>query len=321
MEQPVLEPGENTVTYLSEEKKISALVYVPEDYQKGEKRPGIVFIRPTSGVKEQTAGVYAGQFSDRGFVTLAFDPRGFGESEGRPQVENPYMIAEDTMNAVSFIRTLSQVNPDQVFSIGICTGAGYATYAAVLDARVKGTAMISPFLNLNEQFLQAAGGSEQIRQTLLARWIEGRQQFFETGEDTFMKAMPETAGEIASALPIQVGMRDYYLPGKPGYTRTWKNAISLYGLESQIGFSVFNVLHLLDTVPFFLAVGTASYTYDNSIEFFTRVNGPKENLVIDGAGHFDLYWKPAYVDQVVDGITAFFAKTAQLKFPVPAHAR
>lgn len=89
MEQPVLEPGENTVTYLSEEKKISALVYVPEDYQKGEKRPGIVFTRPAGGVKEQTAGVYAEQFSDRGFVTLAFDPRGFGKSEGRSHVENP----------------------------------------------------------------------------------------------------------------------------------------------------------------------------------------------------------------------------------------
>mgnify|MGYP002064458387 CR=1 FL=1 len=79
---PIMKPGENKVSFISEGQKLAGLLYLPEDYQKGEKRPAIVFIRPGTGVKEQTAGLYAKLLSEKGFVTLAFDPRGFGESEG-----------------------------------------------------------------------------------------------------------------------------------------------------------------------------------------------------------------------------------------------
>jgi len=42
MDKQDLKPGENKATYSSEGKKISALVYVPQDYKEGEKRPAIV---------------------------------------------------------------------------------------------------------------------------------------------------------------------------------------------------------------------------------------------------------------------------------------
>lgn len=59
MEKQNLKPGENKVTYLSGGKKLSALLYIPEDYKEGEKRLAIVITRPDSGVKERTSGLYA----------------------------------------------------------------------------------------------------------------------------------------------------------------------------------------------------------------------------------------------------------------------
>jgi fermentation-respiration switch protein FrsA (DUF1100 family) len=41
---------------------------------------------PISSVKEQTLPHYAERFADAGYTVLAFDPIGFGESEGEPRL-------------------------------------------------------------------------------------------------------------------------------------------------------------------------------------------------------------------------------------------
>jgi fermentation-respiration switch protein FrsA (DUF1100 family) len=45
--------------------------------------PAVVLTGPFTGVKEQVVGTYAARLRERGLTTLAFDHRGFGESEGR----------------------------------------------------------------------------------------------------------------------------------------------------------------------------------------------------------------------------------------------
>ncbi len=303
-----LVPGENKVTYLSGEEEISALLYVPADFQEGEKRPAIVITRPASGVKEQTAGLYAQKLSEKGFITLAFDPRGFGESEGEVSQEVPYRIIEDTKNAISFIRTLKEVDRKNVFNMGICMGAGYAASTAAVDTRINATAMISPYLNMRDRQIGAVGGVDNFRTILLPIASNSRQSYYETGEDVFQKVVPETEEEIQNSLPVAVGMRDYYLPGEPGYHPNWKNQLSNAVLDQALCYSPFEATDLFNKLPFFLAVGTEAYTYDNTMSFYEQVNGPKEKYVVQGAGHFELYWMPEYVNPISEKIDIFFRK-------------
>ena len=58
-EESMIKPGKNKIFYLSEGDKISAYLFIPKNYRKGEKRPAIIVSPPASGVKEQTAGLYA----------------------------------------------------------------------------------------------------------------------------------------------------------------------------------------------------------------------------------------------------------------------
>lgn len=81
------------------------MLFKPENYDENKKYPAIIVTRPASGVKEQTAGLYAQELSKKGFVTLAFDPKGYGESEGRKRVEDVYSIISDTKNGVTFLET------------------------------------------------------------------------------------------------------------------------------------------------------------------------------------------------------------------------
>ena len=129
-----LAPGENTVHFDSDGKKLGGLLYIPEDYVEGEKRPAMVVTRPASGVKEQTAGLYAKKFAERGYITLAFDPKGYGGSEGIPQMEDPFSVISDNKNAYSFLQSLPPVDPDKLIAAGVCMGAGHAVGASADDA-------------------------------------------------------------------------------------------------------------------------------------------------------------------------------------------
>ncbi|KXF80502.1 alpha/beta hydrolase [Enterovibrio coralii] len=136
--------GMNEIGVTSDGFKLSALLFVPENADAEQPKPGIVIARPGTGVKEQTAAVYAEALCKLGFVTLAFDAKGFGDSEGQhKQVENPYSVVEDIKNCTSFLNSLAIVDSSKLFNVGICMGAGYAYYATALDARVKAVGMIS----------------------------------------------------------------------------------------------------------------------------------------------------------------------------------
>ena len=315
MTEPTLKPGKNAVSYKSDGFTLAGHLYLPEDHREGDKRPAIVLTRPGSGVKEQTAGVYAKELSKHGFATLAFDPRGFGDSEGHEGVEDPFAVCEDTKNSISFMRTLDCVNASKVYNAGVCMGAGYAYYVTALDVRASAVGMISPYLNARDQIIEMCGGLDNIRgeMSLLTFAANARQNFFQTGKDSFVPPVPtdEAAASQPGVLPIQRGMMTYYLPGKPGgdpACPNWKNQTNLYNYESMLSFSAFNIMHMMAGVPVFMALGSEAYTVDNSKEFFENVTGPKEMHFVEGAGHFDLYWKPEHVTPIAKAFADFLRK-------------
>ncbi|KAF9586005.1 hypothetical protein BGW38_010471 [Lunasporangiospora selenospora] len=109
----------NYVSFKSDNLKLAAHLHVPDTYKNGKKMPAIVTVHPFGGVKEQTAGVYAKALSNHGFITLAFDRRHQGSSEGEPrQLENPEGMSEDVKSAVTFLTLQEQVDPERIGVLG-----------------------------------------------------------------------------------------------------------------------------------------------------------------------------------------------------------
>ncbi len=300
-----LKAGKNSVTYVSSGDKIAANLFLPPNYEAGNIYPTIILNPPASGVKEQTIGIYAEGLSKKGYITLAFDPRGFGESEGIVGLQDAYRIADDIKAGISYLSTLPIVDKDHLNVMGVCAGTGYAAYATAFDSRVKKFIGVSPFLTSSLDFYNLVGGATNLRKMVIPSGAVATQKFYETGENTFTKVVPTTNEEIAKARPIALGMMEYYLPGKPGDTPTWKNELSLLSVTSTLGFSAFDFIKFFDDVPTLIVYGSEAITRDGAQRFYNEVQGKKELLVVDGSGHFELYWKPEYVNQAVDKIDAF----------------
>ena len=129
------------VTYKSGDETVKAILYTPAG--KGPF-PALVAIHEWWGlndwVKEQ-----AGKLADEGYVTLAIDLYR-GQVATTPDQAHEIMrgvpedrATRDLLAASTYLRSLKDVDPARVGSIGWCMGGGYSLDLAVHDPKLAAT--------------------------------------------------------------------------------------------------------------------------------------------------------------------------------------
>lgn len=113
--------GINKVAFKSQGLNLAGLLSTPDNFDASTKYPTVVFSGPLLQVKEQMGTNYGKVFADKGYIFLAFDHIGHGESEGDMGAhENGYLKMEDIRDAISYVRTLDFVDKDRLFGLGGC---------------------------------------------------------------------------------------------------------------------------------------------------------------------------------------------------------
>src|SRR5690606_35018273 len=134
------------VTYKLNGIDIKANVYTPANYDASKKYPAVVVAHPNGGIKEQTAGLYAQQLAEAGYITIAFDAAYQGASGGEPRhTDKPQYRTEDLHGAADYITQYPGVDANRLGVLGICGGGGYTLKAAQSDKRFKAVATLSMF--------------------------------------------------------------------------------------------------------------------------------------------------------------------------------
>jgi hypothetical protein len=128
---------EHPVTFVSDGLRLAGILHVPDGHAPGQRRPAWLVLHgfgsnKNGGVALETARLLASW----GYVSLRFDYRGCGESEGARGRVICLEQVEDTKNALSFLAARAEVDPERIALVGNSFGAAVAVYTAGVDPRV-----------------------------------------------------------------------------------------------------------------------------------------------------------------------------------------
>lgn len=125
-----------SVEFNSQGSKIRGVLETPE---KGVAPfPVVVMAGGWCYVKEIVMPHYAKKILDAGLAVLRFDYRCLGESEGEPRQHiDPWAQIEDYKNAISFVMTQPEVDPNRVGIWGISYSGGHVLIVGATDPRVR----------------------------------------------------------------------------------------------------------------------------------------------------------------------------------------
>src|SRR6185295_11867676 len=124
------------ISYYSDGLKLSGILNTPDNSQ-GKRFPGVVLVPGFMSTADAFFPGFADELNKGGFVSLTMDFRGFGESEGIRGEVIPYLQIYDASNAISYLQSRPEVNPDKIAILGVSLGGGEVAYIAARDRRVK----------------------------------------------------------------------------------------------------------------------------------------------------------------------------------------
>ena len=139
---------------------MAAHLYLPKNRKPEDKLPAVVICAGTGGTKENTGGRLGPILAQHGYIALAFDYRGWGESDSRlmsiepqpkPNEEHEMTIkvkalrgqmsyaeqTEDIRAALSYIVGEPGVDGERIGLWGTSYGGGLVIWSAGNDPRVK----------------------------------------------------------------------------------------------------------------------------------------------------------------------------------------
>jgi fermentation-respiration switch protein FrsA (DUF1100 family) len=287
-------------------------LYLPAGFDQHTTYAAVVTVHPGSGVKEQTAGIYARRMSEQGYVALAFDALYQGESGGEPRfLEDPATRVEDIRAAVDLLTTLDYVDAERIGVLGVCAGGGYAVSAAMTERRIRAVGAVA-VTNIGRGYRESGGPEGSVAATLDTVARE-RTAVAAGAEPAIVPWLPDSPAEAERAGITELDVLeavDYYRTPRGGHPRS-SNQLLLRSAAPLFGFDAFHLVEELLTQPLQVVVGNrvgAFGSYRDGHELFRRAPGPKDLLVIDGASHYDLYDRPEAVDKAVERLAAFYGE-------------
>ncbi|MCC7107053.1 MAG: alpha/beta fold hydrolase, partial [Chloroflexi bacterium] len=131
-------PSRRDISFYSDGLKIAGYLYTPDDWHEGDPpRPGILCLAGYSGMKDVYLLPTVERLAREGWFTVAIDHRGFGISEGKRGRHRPLEQAQDAFDALSFMQTVPEIDPDRIGIFGTSFGGANGIWVAALDERVK----------------------------------------------------------------------------------------------------------------------------------------------------------------------------------------
>jgi hypothetical protein len=259
------------IIFQSEGEKLKGNLFKNDNSNNEKPKPAIIVVGSWTTVKEQMAGLYAEKLAIEGFITLAFDFRGYGESEGRPRFyESPTKKIEDINNAIIYLKSRSDIS--SMGLLGICAGAGYVLESAIENENVDALVTVASWLHDNEAVKLFYGGEEGVNQKI-SQARAAKKKYEETGEIDYIPTISTTDESAA-----MFGEYDYYLNKDRGAIPEWSSdKFAVMSWEDWLGFDPMQNASR-QTKPILMVHSDGCVLPDNTRKYFESIQSREKKI-------------------------------------------
>ncbi len=274
------------VTFISKGCRCRGDLHVPDGLAPGQKAPAVICAHGLSAVTPMTLD-YPDRFAAAGYVTLVFDYRYFGESEGEPRGQLfPLEQVEDVRNAITWMSDQPEVDARRIGLCGTSYGGGIAIYAATFDRRVKAVVAHVPG-SWTPEFRRAMDPERWDRLTAFLQ--RDRVERYHTGAVNYFKV-------------VSPGPEPCILPGKEYYegymaltknSLNWRNEVTVESVEKMREFDPVSMVQMMAPTPLLLiAAEHDSHIPVAAVQaIYDRAQEPKA-LSLLPISHFAIFSEP-----------------------------
>ncbi len=142
-----------TIDFQSGDERVVGVLHEPPGMIK---RPAVLF---THGLLSSRLewGNYPELLSQRGYITMAYDLRGHGESTGQRGYASPDRGIQDIRSALDCLIGFPGVDPSRLALVGHSLGAALSICAAAADPRVRVVIAIAPPASIRHELRPGEG--------------------------------------------------------------------------------------------------------------------------------------------------------------------
>jgi pimeloyl-ACP methyl ester carboxylesterase len=264
---------EERVTFTSAGLKLAGIVHTPDGLKKGERRPAFLVLHGFGSNKASHGCLVPSKLlSDWGYVTLRFDMRGCGDSEGEFGRIICLEQVEDTRSAITFMQERPEVDPARIGLIGSSFGGAVLVYTAGVDARV-GAAISSGGWGDGERKFRGQHPTPEAWKKFTDMLAEGKRHREKTGKSLMVPRY--------DIVPIPPGLRQGLAPGSVTH-------FPAETAQSMMDFKADDVVGNIAPRPLLLlhSANDSVTPTEQSIEMFKRAKQPAELHLLSDIDHF-----------------------------------
>jgi uncharacterized protein len=272
---------EEVVSIQSAGLRLHGVLGVPDGLRPSERRAAFLVLHGFGSNSESSNVIGPTQvLSDFGYVTLRFDMRGCGKSEGEFGRVICLEQVEDLGNALAFLAKHPAVDPDRIGAIGSSFGGAVAVYAGGTNPRVAAVVSNGGWGDGERKFRgQHTSPQEWAKFTKMLE--EGRAHRARTG-----KSLMVPRHDI---VPIPAHVKENL--DKQKVTMLAPNSVEMFPAEtaqSMFDFRADDVVGKIAPRPLLLihAANDSVTPTEQSIEMFKRAGQPSELHLFSGLDHF-----------------------------------
>ena len=279
-------------------------LYTP---QGANQPPVVVMANGFSGTRDVGMPFFAETFARSGFAAFAFDYRYFGASGGSPrQLLNPWDQLDDWRAALSFVRTLNQVDSERLAIWGTSMGGGHVIVVGAEDPNVLAIIAQVPAVDSDVDSESLEISVSWFLLLILLAWADLIQSMF---SDSAM-LIPAFAGNGEFGMLVDEQSYQDFQPLITEEATTYQNAIAARSMTTFDDYNPANAWDNIRVPTLVLASKEDRLAPFQAVEAFSTANSNVRLETFEG-GHFDIYLPPVS-DWAVEREVSFLASVLKL---------